>query len=45
MQVSSSGFHEWRFAHEQPSERDLAEAYLVNEIRTIYDHFDDSYES
>ena len=45
MQVSSSGYYEWRAAHEQPSERDLNEAYLVNEIRANHDHFDDSHGS
>lgn len=45
MQVSSSGYYEWRSAHEQPSERDLAEAYLVNEIRDIHDTLDDAYGS
>ena len=45
MQVSSSGYYEWRQHHERPSERDLDEAYLVKEIRAIHDHFDDSYGS
>src|ERR1035437_5118914 len=45
MQVSSSGYYEWRGLHERPSERDIIEAYLVNEIRDIHDHFDDSYGS
>jgi transposase InsO family protein len=45
MQVSSSGYYEWRAAHEQPSERDLNEAYLANEIRVIHDQLDDSYGS
>lgn len=45
MQVSTSGYYEWRANHERPSERDLDEAYLVNEIRAIHDHFDDSYGS
>ena len=45
MQVSSSGYYEWRQHHERPSERDFDEAYLVNEIHDIHDHFDDSYGS
>jgi len=45
MVVSTSGYYEWRGLHERPSERDLDEAYLVNEIRQIHDHFDDSYGS
>lgn len=45
MAVSSSGYYEWRHHHERPSERDLDEAYLVNEIHAIHHHFDDSYGS
>lgn len=45
MQVSTSGYYEWRATHERPCARDLDEAYLVNEIRVIHDHFDDSYGS
>jgi len=45
MQVSSSGYYEWRNHHERPSERDLDEAYLVNEIHDIHDHLDDAYGS
>lgn len=45
MAVSSSGYYEWRHHHEQPSHRDLDEAYLVNEIHAIYDRLDDSYGS
>jgi transposase InsO family protein len=45
MQVSTSDYYEWRGNHERPSERDLDEAYLVNEIHAIHDHFDDSYGS
>ena len=45
MQVSTSGCYEWRHHHERANERDLNEAYLVNEIPAIDDHLDDSYGS
>ena len=46
LRVSPSSYYEWREKHERgPSPRDLIEAYLVNEIRAIHDHLDDSYGS
>jgi hypothetical protein len=45
MQVSSSGYYKWRGLHERPNERDLDEAYLVNEIHAVHDHLNDSYGS
>ena len=44
--VAPSSYYEWQTRHGGgPSETDLDEAYLVNEIRLIHDTLDDSYGS
>jgi hypothetical protein len=46
LRVSPSSYYEWRAKHANgPSAGDLDEAYLVNEINAIHDHFDDSFGS
>ncbi|MGC2484880.1 MAG: IS3 family transposase [Acidimicrobiales bacterium] len=46
LRIAPSSYYEWCARHgEGPSEADLNEAYLVNEIRDIHDTLDDAYGS